>query len=282
MSGLMGHTGFPDGPPVMTNSPVIDRITALHAAIGALGALHHRDRTGQGQSLDVCLLDTGYTLMEIPIAQYLLTGKEPERHGNTPGGVAPCNTFEAQDGWVYILAIPQHMWVRFCKGMDREDLATDERFSSLRGRAAHAQEINTIVEDWVRHQTVSEVVKRLKEAEVPVGPVHSIAEAANDAHLWDRGMLVHHLFRRRMTQHRLDRAADLVPMHAIYVDEVQDLTQAELMLLMACSRNPNGLVLVGDTAHRRFEPAVTAEMTAHETANSASLHHHHVLLEEIR
>lgn len=190
MSGLMGHTGFPAGPPVMTNSPVIDRITALHAAIGALGALHHRDRTGQGQSLDVCLLDTGYTLMEIPIAQYLLTGKEPERHGNTPGGVAPCNTFEAQDGWVYILAIPQHMWVRFCGGIDREDLATDERFLSIRGRAVHAQEINTIVEDWVRNQTVSEVVKRLKEAEVPVGPVHSIAEAANDAHLWDRGMLV--------------------------------------------------------------------------------------------
>jgi len=186
----MGHTGFPDGPPVMTNSPVIDRITALHAAIGALGALHHRDRTGQGQSLDVCLLDTGYTLMEIPIAQFLLTGKEPERQGNTPGGVAPCNTFQARDGWVYILAIPQHMWARLCRGIGRQDLVADGRFSSMRGRAVHSREINMIVEDWVRHLTVSEVVQRLKEAEVPVGPVHSIAQAANDAHLWDRGMLV--------------------------------------------------------------------------------------------
>ena len=101
-SGLMGHTGFPDGPPIMTNSPIIDRITALHATIGALGALHRRDITGEGQSLDVCLLDTGYTLMEIPIAQYLLTGKETQRRGNTPGGIAPCNTYQAKDGWVYI------------------------------------------------------------------------------------------------------------------------------------------------------------------------------------
>ena len=84
MSGLMSFTGFPDGPPVMTNSPIIDRITALHATIGALGALHRRDVTGRGQALDVCLLDTGYTLMEIPIANYLLSGKEPQRNGNSP------------------------------------------------------------------------------------------------------------------------------------------------------------------------------------------------------
>ena len=190
MSGLMGFTGFPDGPPVMTNSPIIDRITALHATIGALGALHHRDVTGEGQSLDVCLLDTGYTLMEIPIAQYLLTDKEPPRRGNTPGSIAPCNTYQAKDGWVYILAVPQHMWGRFCRGIGREDLTDDKRFSSIAGRASHTDEVNALVDAWVRDKTVAEVVQVLEQAEVPVGPVHTISQAAHDPHLWERKMLV--------------------------------------------------------------------------------------------
>ena len=190
MSGLMGFTGFPDGPPIMTNSPIIDRITALHATVGALGALHRRDMTGEGQALDVCLLDTGYTLMEIPIAQYLLSGKEPQRRGNAPGGLAPCNTYQAKDGWVYILAVPQHMWGRFCRGIGREDLIDDERYSSIPGRAAHADEVNALVEGWVKENTVAEVVQILVQAEVSVGPVQSISQAAQDPHLWERKMLV--------------------------------------------------------------------------------------------
>jgi crotonobetainyl-CoA:carnitine CoA-transferase CaiB-like acyl-CoA transferase len=190
MSGLMSFTGFPDGPPVMTNSPIIDRITALHATIGALGALHRRDVTGQGQALDVCLLDTGYTLMEIPIANYLLTGKEPQRNGNSPGGISPCNAYRAKDGWIYILAVPQDMFGRFCKGVGREDLLADERFSSIAGRGKHAKEIDGLVAEWVKARTVAEVSTALEQAEVPFAPVHSISQAAKDPHLWERKMLV--------------------------------------------------------------------------------------------
>jgi crotonobetainyl-CoA:carnitine CoA-transferase CaiB-like acyl-CoA transferase len=190
MSGLMSITGFPDTPPTLTNSPIIDRITALHATIGALAALHRRDATGQGQSLDVCLLDTGYTLMEIPIAQYLLTGKEPQRNGNRPGGISPCNSFQAQDGWVYILAVPQDMWGRFCRGIDREDLLRDPKYASISGRATHAQEIDKLVADWVRGRTVAEVVSILERAEIPCGPINTVPQAAKDPHLWARQMLV--------------------------------------------------------------------------------------------
>ncbi len=190
MSGLMSFTGFPDGPPVMTNSPIIDRITSLHATIGALAALHRRDMTGQGQALDVCLLDTGYTLMEIPIAQYLLTNKEPERHGNSPGVIAPCNTYQAKDGWVYILAVPQDMWARFCRGIGQEELISDSRFSSIASRSNHTREIDEMVFAWVKDKTVAQVVEILEQAEVPVGPVHTISQAAQDPHLWERKMLV--------------------------------------------------------------------------------------------
>ncbi|MEW6299859.1 MAG: CoA transferase [Thermodesulfobacteriota bacterium] len=190
MSGLMSFTGFPDGPPVMTNSPIVDRITALHATIGALAALHRRDVTGRGQSLDVCLLDTGFTLMEIPIAQYLLTGKEPRRRGNSPGGIAPCNAYPAKDGWVYILAVPQDMWARFCRGIGHEEWLADPRFSSLADRAAHAEDIDALVSAWVRQRTVAEVVAIMERAEVPVAPVQTISQAAHDPHLWERKMLV--------------------------------------------------------------------------------------------
>jgi crotonobetainyl-CoA:carnitine CoA-transferase CaiB-like acyl-CoA transferase len=190
MSGLMSFTGFPDGPPIMTNSPIIDRITALHATIGALAALHRRDLTGQGQALDVCLLDTGFTLMEIPIAQYLLTGTEPQRHGNRPGGIAPCNAYLARDGWVYILAVPQDMWARFCRGIGQEELLNDPRFSSIASRAAHIADIDAVVAAWVQEKTVAEVVEILERAEVPVAPVQTIAQAARDPHLWERQMLV--------------------------------------------------------------------------------------------
>lgn len=190
MSGLMSFTGFPGGPPVMTNSPIIDRITALHATIGALAALHHRDMTGQGQALDVCLLDTGFTLMEVPITQYLLTGTEPQRRGNRPVGVAPSNTYLARDGWVYILAVPQDMWERFCRAIGQEESLTDPRFSSIAGRFAHTEEIDALVSAWVKDKIVAEVVEILERAEVPVAPVQTISQAARDPHLWERKMLV--------------------------------------------------------------------------------------------
>jgi len=190
MSGLMGFTGVQDGPPVMTGAPIIDRITALHATIGALAALHRRNMTGQGQALDVCLLDTGYTLMEIPLSQYLLSEKEPQRHGNRAGGIAPCNTYKARDGWVYLLAVPQHMWGRICRAIGREDLINDSRYNTIPGRAAHAEEIDALVAEWVKGRTVAEVVQILEREEVPVGPVHTIAQAARDPHLHERKMLV--------------------------------------------------------------------------------------------
>jgi crotonobetainyl-CoA:carnitine CoA-transferase CaiB-like acyl-CoA transferase len=190
MSGLMSFTGFPDGPPVMTNASIIDRTTALHATIGALAALHRRDTTGEGQSLDVCLLDSAYTLMEIPIAQYLLSDKEPQRNGNRAGGIAPANTFRAKDGWVYLLAIPQDMFGKFCRAIGREDLLADPRFASIAARGAHVRDLDTLVADWVSDKTVAEVVTALERAEVPVAPVHSIPQAARDPHLWERKMLV--------------------------------------------------------------------------------------------
>ncbi|HKV53523.1 MAG TPA: CoA transferase [Candidatus Binataceae bacterium] len=190
MAGVMFDTGSEEGPPVRCGPPIIDRITALHATIGALGALHRRDVTGSGQSLDVSLLDSAFTLMEIPIAQYLTSGKEPKRNGNRAGALAPSNTYRARDGWVYIIAVQQKMWERFCHAAGREDLVKDARASSVHNRASNTDWVDEQVAAWVRERTVAEVVEILAPAGVPVAPVQTIPQAANDPHLWERQMLV--------------------------------------------------------------------------------------------
>src|ERR671933_323641 len=101
MSGLMMLTGKPIGQPVGTASSIVDRYTALHATIGALAALRHRDQTGEGQVIDVCLLDSGLTMVEIPTSYYLATGEEGGESGRPP--------YKAKDGWVVISAGPAPM-----------------------------------------------------------------------------------------------------------------------------------------------------------------------------
>jgi crotonobetainyl-CoA:carnitine CoA-transferase CaiB-like acyl-CoA transferase len=190
MGGVMFDTGSEDEPPVRCGPPIIDRITALHATIGALAALHRRDMTGLGQALDVCLLDSAFTLTEIPIAQYLATGQEPKRNGNRSGALAPSNTYRARDGWVYIIAVQQKMWERFCRATGREQLANDPRASSVHSRASNTDWVDDQVAAWVKERTVAEVVEKLAPAGVPVAPVQTIAQAAADPHLWERQMLV--------------------------------------------------------------------------------------------
>src|SRR3954454_7129292 len=104
MSGLMSLTGQPVGRPLGTASSVVDRYTALHATIGALAALRHRERTGEGQLVDVCLLDSALTMVEIPTSYYLSTGEEGGEGGRPP--------YRAKDGWVVISATGRDMAAR--------------------------------------------------------------------------------------------------------------------------------------------------------------------------
>jgi crotonobetainyl-CoA:carnitine CoA-transferase CaiB-like acyl-CoA transferase len=190
MAGVMFDTGAEGGGPVRCGPPIIDRITALHATIGALAALHRRDQTGQGQALDVCLLDSAFTLMEIPIAHYLTTHKQPRRSGNSAGTISPSNTYEARDGWVYILAVQQKMWEKFCRAARREDLLNDPRVAGVQKRASNSAWVDQQVAEWAKERTVAEIVEILAPAGVPVAPVQTIPQAAVDPHLWERKMLV--------------------------------------------------------------------------------------------
>ena len=176
MGGLMALTGQPEGHPVGTASSVVDRYTALHATIGALAALRHRDRTGEGQLVDVCLLDSALTMVEIPTSYYLATGAEGGEGGRPP--------YRAKDGWVVIAAAGREMAAGLMKivGGPADD-------TPLAG-SSPAGDRRAKIEAWCAARSMDEVCAALHEAGIPAAPVQTIPEVAKDPHLWEREMLV--------------------------------------------------------------------------------------------
>ncbi len=180
MSGLMTLTGQADGKPVGTASSVVDRYTALHATIGTLAALRHRERTGEGQLVDVCLLDSALTMVEIPTSYYLATGAEGGEGGRPP--------YRAKDGWVVISAAGREMAARLMRiASGTSDGPTD---ATPMAGSAGPDPRRAMVEAWCAAHTVEEVCAALLEAGIPVAPVRTISEVAQDPHLWEREMLV--------------------------------------------------------------------------------------------
>jgi crotonobetainyl-CoA:carnitine CoA-transferase CaiB-like acyl-CoA transferase len=178
MSGLMSLTGRPVGQPVGTAFSLVDRTTALHATIGALAALRHRDRTGEGQVIDCCLLDSALTMVEIPSIYYLDTGEEGGEGGRPP--------YRAKDGWVVISAAGREMAARLMQIVDPGRTPSSEPINSSVGRG---DERRSLVESWCAARSVAEITQTLAAAGIPIGPVRSIPEVTQDAHTWEREML---------------------------------------------------------------------------------------------
>jgi len=177
MSGLMSLTGQPIGQPIGTASSIIDRTTALHATIGALAALRHRDRTGEGQVVDCCLLDSALTLVEIPTSYYLATGEEGGEAGRLP--------YQAADGHVVISAIGREMAARLFKLVSAGADNTGGPVNSSTGG-----DRRKMLDDWCARHSVNEICTALMDLGIPVAPVKTIPQVAEDPHLWAREMLV--------------------------------------------------------------------------------------------
>ncbi len=179
MSGLMSLTGAPVGTPLGAATSLVDRYTSLHATIGTLAALHHRDKTGEGQVVDCCLLDSGFTMVEIPLSYYLATGQEGGEGGRPP--------YKCKDGHVVISASGRVMATKLIQ------IATGDPNADVAGwtsRAGLEDPRKVAVQKWCAENTVDHVVSTLLAAEIPVAPVKTIPQAAEDPHLWEREMLV--------------------------------------------------------------------------------------------
>jgi formyl-CoA transferase len=179
MSGLMSLTGAPVGQPLGAATSLVDRYTSLHATIGTLAALHHRDKTGEGQLVDCCLMDSALTMVEIPTSYYLATGREGGESGRPP--------YKAKDGYVVISASGSAMATRLMR------IATGDESATVAGwtnRVGEADPRKLAVAKWCSENTVDHIVKTLLDAEIPVAPVKTIPQVAEDPHLWEREMLV--------------------------------------------------------------------------------------------
>ena len=187
MGGLMSLTGFPDDPPIRTFFPLIDRITSLHATIGALAALREREFSGMGQELEVCLADTGYTVNEIPISAYLGDGYEQPREGN---GRGTGGTYKTADGWMIIAATNESMWARLCEAVERPEWLEDERFATRELRSQNADALEEGLSEWFADKEMQAAADHLAALGVPCSPVNTTAQAARDPHLTEREIMM--------------------------------------------------------------------------------------------
>ena len=187
MSGIAMVTGEEGMPPIRAGVPIIDRTTALHAAIGTLAAIHERERSGEGQTIDVCLADTGYSYTEIPITAYHGAGIEPHRGESAapPSGTYPC-----KDGWVLVSAGDQHHWHRVCNALGKPDWLEDPRFTTRHERGNNRAIVQEAMSDLLANMTMREAIIHFTHHDVTAAPVNTIAQAAQDPHPWERRAMV--------------------------------------------------------------------------------------------
>lgn len=190
MGGLMSVTGERDGPPQRVGVAVTDVTTALYCAVGVLAALRHRDVTGEGQYIDLALLDVQMASM-INVAQtYLCAGVVGQRNGNPHPSVMPSQSFPCADGTVMLAAGNDGQFRKLCEALGEPALARDARFLSNAQRFGHREELTALLEAITRRHTTAELTEKLSIHGVPCGPVQDIAQAFADPQVRHRGIRI--------------------------------------------------------------------------------------------
>ena len=192
VGGLMHLTGYPDRPPVRVGVTISDYLTGLFSAQAALGALYGRDaRGGTGAVIDASLYGASLRILEWTLAAYDRLGTVREREGNRLKNSAPLDNYTAADGrFVCIVAGGDANFRKLCDAMGRPELVTDPRFVTLRDRAAHNDEINGIVADWVATMPAAEAEAACIAHDVPVASAFSAHDIFHDPHIAARGDLI--------------------------------------------------------------------------------------------
>jgi len=189
IGGLRYLVGEPDRPPVRTGVSIGDSIAALHAVIGALTALHHRERTGRGQVVDTAIYESVFNMLESLLPEYDFFGKVRERSGAKLAGIVPSSTYRCKDGkYVIVGGNGDSIFQRLMRAIGRDDLASDPRLAHNPGRVTHEAEIDAAIEAFTSRHEYAHVFSVLEAAEVPAGPILSIADIAQDPQYLARDM----------------------------------------------------------------------------------------------
>lgn len=190
LSGIMDVTGFADGPPTRFGLPIADLIAPLYACNGILAALIQRGRTGQGQHIEVSMLDCLASLVAEEHFDVFSAAGYPTRSGNFQDRLVPFGVWETIDGHVAIVAFAPD-WMRgLFECMGRPDILEDSRFATRGPRMQYAAELNDLIGQWTRTLTTDAVVSALVARQVPCGPVRTAVEVLKDVKLRERGIVV--------------------------------------------------------------------------------------------
>jgi len=194
MTGMMSITGRPDdapgGGPLRVGVALTDLFTGVYASTAILAALQVRDRTGEGQHIDMALLDVGMAILANQASAFLNTGKAPGRQGNTHPSLAPYQDFPTQDGAMLLAIGNNGQFARFCEAGGHPEWASDARFATNTLRVKHRGVLIPMMEELTRTRTTAAWVKLLEDKAVPCGPINDIAQAFDDAQVKARGLAV--------------------------------------------------------------------------------------------
>ncbi|TRD23304.1 CaiB/BaiF CoA transferase family protein [Palleronia caenipelagi] len=188
--GIMSLTGDADGPPAKVGVAVADVVCGLYASTGILAALRHRDRTGQGQHVELALVDSQIAWMINQASNYLIGGEVPRRKGNAHPNIVPYNVYACSDGYAIIAVGNDRQFLRFADWLGQPGWADDPRFATNPARVENRAMLEAEIEPRLKCLTVAEVIEALEVRGITVGPVNDMAEVFATDQVAARGMRV--------------------------------------------------------------------------------------------
>lgn len=190
MGGMRHLSGYPGMKTCRTGLSIGDSLAATYACVGALAALEHRNKTGEGQVVDSAIYESVLNIMEATIPEYTISNYIRERSGSVLPNVAPSNVYDCKDGSFLIGANQDTVFKRLCKAMDRSELAEDERYATHTARGKNQNELDDLINEWTKTKTMEEVDALMIENGVPAGRVYRAPEMLEDPHFQAREAIV--------------------------------------------------------------------------------------------
>ena len=190
IGGMRYLCGEPDRKPSRTGLSLGDSLAATYACMGALAALHHREKTGEGQVIDASIYESVLTVMEATIPEYTVSNHIRERSGSKLPNIAPSNIYDCKNGSIVIGANQDTIFRRLCDAMQQPELASDKRFINHVSRGDNQETLDQLINDWCSLRDVDAVEELMELHAVPAGKVYRAPDMLNDPHFIDREAIV--------------------------------------------------------------------------------------------
>ncbi len=192
VGGLMSITGQPDGAsgagPAKVGVAIADLMTGMYAVSAILAALHHRDRTGEGQHVDLALLDTQVAWLANQAMNFLVSGQAPSRLGTAHPNIVPYQAFATADGHLLLAVGSDAQFAAFCKAAGVPELSTDSRFRTNQARVEHRVDLLAVLEPVLRRRDTASWLAILERSRVPCGPINDLADVFDHPQVQHRGL----------------------------------------------------------------------------------------------